>query len=170
MLLLRSCRRFTEPILRWNFLQAHTVSVCFLGNKVHLSLPILTIFAFVSCWAFPVAFSAFSDSTQKDLLKLIGNVPVKYEGKTDLWRFGKKSGDKQNMWTVWAYYALMLTFLSRLKAAPITSPLSCGWWTHSPSHLLYVSWGLLLTWSSERGSMLMPKDASICQGCTTGIM
>lgn len=44
---------------------------------------ILAIITITLCLNRVHTCSAFSDGTQKDLLKLIGNLPVKYEGKAD---------------------------------------------------------------------------------------
>lgn len=36
-------------------------------------------------WLPLLSILAFTDSTQKDLVKLIGNLPVQYGGKSELW-------------------------------------------------------------------------------------
>lgn len=44
--------------------------------------------------------SAFTDSTQKDLLKLIGNLPVRYEGESQPGAHGGKEGSKSSRFSV----------------------------------------------------------------------
>lgn len=81
MLPSRSCRKSIASSPGWRRPQAHTVSF-FLGRhspyiKPDSIYPSITDRIIVS-------IPAFTDSSQKDLLKLIGNLPVKYGGKCDL--------------------------------------------------------------------------------------
>lgn len=82
MLLLKNCRRSIASSPAWHRAPALTVESCRLGwfssqltpfMSVNIPAPLLLLF-----------FSAFTDSTQKDLLKLIGNLPVRYEGESQL--------------------------------------------------------------------------------------
>lgn len=81
MLLLRNCRRSIASSLGWCRAQAHTVE----SSRVrwHTGLVVFTPQLPCADWnlLFSVSFSAFTDNTQKDLLKLIGNIPVCYEGE-----------------------------------------------------------------------------------------
>lgn len=112
-------------------------------------------------WLPLLLISAFTDSTQKDLVKLIGNLPVQYGGKSELWHQRLSN-------CVIVCHVYWWQHLNH-KAAPTTSLFSCGCWTHSPSLLPYAFWDQLLIWSSERANMLMLEDASSFRDCTTGI-
>lgn len=118
--------------------------------------------------------SAFTDSSQKDLLKLTGVIPVKYEGMVDeissfieIFILDQITPKLNTYMSIRAYFT---SSPSLAKVAPTTSPSSCGFWTLFPSLLLYVSWNPPLTWSSERASMWTPEDGSTCQDSTPGTM
>lgn len=109
-------------------------------------------------WLFTLLISAFTDSTQKDLLKLIGNLPVQYEGRCEPWH------QRVSIETVVHWQQLL-----RHQAAPTTSLFSSGCWTPSPSLLPSACWDPLPTWSSGRANTWMPEDGSSCRDCKTGI-
>lgn len=64
--------------IQWGFLGKHTWFI--LCRHLHISYLFLA-----ENWLLLLSISAFTDSTQKDLLKLIGNLPVQYGGKSELW-------------------------------------------------------------------------------------
>lgn len=86
MLPLRSCRRSIASSPRWCRAQAHTVSLPGNSARHFRTSPHITSAPSRLKQLLPLSFSAFTDSTQKDLLKLIGNLPVRYGGKSELGR------------------------------------------------------------------------------------
>lgn len=64
--------------------------------------------SFAENWLLLLSISAYSDSTQKDLMKLIGNLPVQYEGESGLW-YRRCTDGKFLACHVWDhYYVLMI--------------------------------------------------------------
>lgn len=151
MLPLRSCRRSTESSLTWYHRRAPTVS--YFGGQIQFYL-----YGCIINLLLLLMISAFTDSTQKDLLKLIGNLAVQYEGRCELWH------QRLSMETIVHWWRLLCH-----KVAPTTSLFSSGCWTLSPSLLPYVYWDPRLTWLSGRASTWMLEDGSSCRDCKTGI-
>lgn len=80
MLLLKNCRRSIVSSPAWHRAPALTVESRRVGMilAAHPSLLCLLTSRLL------LSHSAFTDNTQKDLLKLTGNVPVRYEGESQL--------------------------------------------------------------------------------------
>lgn len=76
---LRSCRRSIVSFRGWPLPQAHTVG-CSWENT--LASHFCWRLSFAGNWLLLLSIAAYSDSTQKDLMKLIGNLPVQYEGES----------------------------------------------------------------------------------------
>lgn len=77
-----------------------TYSGLFLENT--LGAHFCRCLSFAGNWLLLLSISAYSDSTQKDLMKLIGNLPVQYEGESA----------KVLACHVWDHYVLMIASLS----------------------------------------------------------